>query len=587
MTGATIGTGIGSVVGQTFNVGVTTVSYVVANPDGKTATCSFTVTILSVTAPNITIGCVDVSESAGANSCSKIPATIPPPTYSDNCWPLASLNLTWTMSGATIGSGSGSVVGQTFNVGVTTVAYVVTNPDGKSATCSFQVTILSVTPAVFSAGCPLPVVPAVTPLSGSCTASVTVPKPAVSDPCLQGYTVVNSFNGTDDASGTYPVGTTTVTWTITSPGNVTTCNQLITVNDLLPALACPGNQSVSADFNQTYASNVAVLPPVYGDNCPGLTLTWVMTGATTGNSLLTGENIVPSSGTYNLGVTTISYTLTDANGNQVTCQFTITVTSAPVIACLPDITHTADPGECNYTINPGSPTLTEGAQPITWVWKVDGPNSPPTEATGTFVGSVGNPGPPDIGSYDFKVGTSIVTWTATNISGSTVCTQTVIVTDDEDPTFTARSLTACVDMLHSATYTTGTPNPNVGVDPNLIKNPSPDYYTFTKGSTLLDLTDQNDNCCNAASLIINWRIDFVNVPNPLNPSGPLLSHPSISGTGQPSTYASDIYLWGDGVNFAIVQHTITYWVEDCHGNISANKAGAITINPRPKITKVY
>ena len=594
MTGATIGSGPGSVVGQTFNVGVTTVTYLVANPDGNTATCSFTVTILSVTAPNITIGCVDVTESAAANNCSKIPATIPPPTYSDNCWPLASLNLTWTMTGATISTGSGSVVGQTFNVGVTTVDYVVTNPDGNSATCSFQVTILSVTPAVFSAGCPLPVVPAVTPLSGSCTASVTVPKPAVSDPCLQGYTVVNSFNGTDDASGTYPVGTTTVTWTITSPGNVTTCNQLITVNDLLPALACPGNQSVSADFNQTYASNVAIPAPVYSDNCPGLTLTWVMTGATTGNSLLTGENIVPSTGTYNLGVTTITYTLTDANAHQVSCSFTITVTAAPEITCLPDINHTADPGECHYTINPGTPTLLEGVQPITWIWTIDGPNSPPSEATGTFVGSLGNPGPPDIGSYDFKVGTSIVTWTATNVSGNDVCTQTVIVTDDEDPTFTARTLNACVDMLHSATYTTGIPNPNVGVDPNLIKNPSPDYYTFAKGSTLLDLTDHNDNCCNDASLIINWRIDFTDVPDPLNPSGPLLSHPSISGTGQPSTYIdpgtglpADIYLWGDGVNFAIVQHTITYWVEDCHGNISADQPGTITINPRPKITKVY
>ena len=43
-------------------------------------------------------------------------------------------------------------------------------------------------------------------------------------------TLTNDFNGTSDASGIYPVGDTTVVWTVTDAlGNSNTCNQIITV----------------------------------------------------------------------------------------------------------------------------------------------------------------------------------------------------------------------------------------------------------------------------------------------------------------------------------------------------------------------
>ena len=91
-------------------------------------------------------------------------------------------------------------------------------------------------------------------------------------------------------------------------------------------------------------------------------------------------------------------------------------------------------------------------------------------------------------------------------------------------------------------------------------------------------------------MTINWRIDFVDVPSPyptdpLNPAGPYISHAPISGTGQPSTHVGNIELWGDGVEFKTITHTITYWVEDCNGNISAEQTENIIINPRPEIIK--
>jgi hypothetical protein len=67
--------------------------------------------------------------------------------------------------------------------------------------------------------------------AGGCTADVTVPALVATDACSGVDTVTNDYNGTDDASDTYPSGTTTVTWTVTDVcGNVSTETQDITVN---------------------------------------------------------------------------------------------------------------------------------------------------------------------------------------------------------------------------------------------------------------------------------------------------------------------------------------------------------------------
>ena len=50
--------------------------------------------------------------------------------------------------------------------------------------------------------------------AGNCTAAVTVVAPTTADNCGVA-SVTNNFNGTADASGTYPIGTTTVVWTVT------------------------------------------------------------------------------------------------------------------------------------------------------------------------------------------------------------------------------------------------------------------------------------------------------------------------------------------------------------------------------------
>jgi hypothetical protein len=86
-------------------------------------------------------------------------------------------------------------------------------------------------------------------------------------------------------------------------------------------------------------------------------------------------------------------------------------------------------------------------------------------------------------------------------------------------------------------------------------------------------------------MVIHWRIDFMPTPNPLPPYS-LVNTPSISGTGQPSAYGTNIQLPGDGVTFLDVIHTITYWIVDCHNNITAETTVNITIKPRPNVIKL-
>ncbi len=127
----------------------------------------------------------------------------------------------------------------------------------------------------------------------------------------------------------------------------------------------------------------------------------------------------------------------------------------------------------------------------------------------------------------------------------------------------------------SAVYSVGTND--------IIYNPDypdGDYKIFRTNDTRLDIDPATyfDNCCTVFDAdSLRWTIDF---------DGTDPAEPSISGTGQPSTYSSDIYLWGDGVNFQPRVHTITYWITDCHANESLPVTTTITINPRPKLEKM-
>ncbi len=90
--------------------------------------------------------------------------------------------------------------------------------------------------------------------ASGCSQSVSVPAPAAGDECSLA-SVINNFNNTSDASGTYTTGVTTVIWTATDGGgNTATCSMTITVSG--PVIAATGNSNpINAGDTTTAASN--------------------------------------------------------------------------------------------------------------------------------------------------------------------------------------------------------------------------------------------------------------------------------------------------------------------------------------------
>ena len=254
-----------------YPVGTTSFSWYIRDVSGNIETCDVTVIVDDL---DPVISCPDdVAETVAANECSKTGVTIDPPTYNDNC---PNPELSFVLSGATTGSGTGEVPSyQVFNIGVTTVTYTITDANNNTANCSFKVTIerLSIPPAVIT--CPDSPSP-VTAVAGTCFAPVSIDAPVINDPCVTtSYTIVNDFNNTDNASGSYPVGNTTVTWTITdNSGKIYTCLQEVVVEDIPPTIDCPENYNFLADENVDYKDNVTLDDPVYADNCPNPIVEW-------------------------------------------------------------------------------------------------------------------------------------------------------------------------------------------------------------------------------------------------------------------------------------------------------------------------
>ncbi len=104
-----------------------------------------------------------------------------------------------------------------------------------------------------------------------------------------------------------------------------------TLESTPPTISCVGNQTRSTNSglcNYTVAGS-EFQPSAFADNCPGATVAFSLSGASTG----TGNNLAGT--TFGLGTTTVTWTVTDVIGLTATCTFTVTVTDvqAPNAVC--------------------------------------------------------------------------------------------------------------------------------------------------------------------------------------------------------------------------------------------------------------
>jgi gliding motility-associated-like protein len=253
---------------------------------------------------------------------------------------------------------------------IVTRTYSITDACGNTSTVTQTITVIDNTiPAV--SGCPSDIT--VNNSAGTCGAAVTWTTPAFTDNC--GSPVVVSSHSSGDI---FTAGTTLVTYTATDNcGNIATCSFNVTLNDNdLPTVTCPSNITQPSDAAQT-TSSVTIPDASANDNCSATLLTWVMTGATTASSPVSGINQIGVF-TFNEGITTVTYTASDAAGNNGTCSFTVTIlpSALPLSGSITSQTDIA----C-FGASTGSITVTgsEGIPPYEYSL-----NAGPYQSSGTF-----------------------------------------------------------------------------------------------------------------------------------------------------------------------------------------------------------
>jgi gliding motility-associated-like protein len=271
----------GLVTGLT--AGTTTISYTVTNASGCVTAVSATVTINALPVQPV------ISAGGPTLICPGSTVTLSVPAiYSSYQW---SNGLSGTSS---------ITVSQAGNYFVT-----VTNASGCSVqSAPLAVTIGDVTPPTIVAPANLTV-----DLTNGCTISgVNLGLPVTADNCS--VAVVSN-----NAPFTFGIGVTEVIWTVYDDfGNAASATQLVTVVDNVdPQITAPANVTVAANL-ACDATGVFIGDAIGTDNC-GFVVT----------------NDAPA--VFPLGVTLVTWTITDNSGNTATATQTVTVldTEAPFV----------------------------------------------------------------------------------------------------------------------------------------------------------------------------------------------------------------------------------------------------------------
>jgi hypothetical protein len=211
--------------------------------------------------------------------------------------------------------------------GSQTVTWTVTDGCGATGTATAQIVVSADATAPVFSNCPVNMT--VNADVDVCNANVIYSTPIATD-CNGSVTVLRT--GGIASGSTFPLGITTITFSATDAcGNTGYCTFNITVVDSdVPSLTCPTNEvAVCADGTCKWTSTGAVTP-IGIENCPGAAITYTISGATTGSGSGSASGTV-----FNLGISTVTYTITAANGQSSSCSFVVNVKDCtkPTITC--------------------------------------------------------------------------------------------------------------------------------------------------------------------------------------------------------------------------------------------------------------
>ncbi|MCA6362166.1 MAG: HYR domain-containing protein [Bacteroidetes bacterium] len=345
--------------GSIFPTGITTNTFIASDAFGNTNVCSFTITVSDNQPPVISAIPQNLNVSTDSGLCSAV-VSWNAPAVNDNCG-VASL---------TLSDSSGTA----FTTGTHTVVYIATDASGNADTASFTITVTdNEAPGIV---CPQNITVAAD--SGLCTATLpNIGNAITTDNCG----IVSAGN---DASATYPLGTTIVTWTTTDgAGNTSTCQQLITVVDSL----APQFTSIQLNIQLCVGDTLLFALPTATDVCSPVTVT--QTAGPASGSVL-------QAGTY-----TLQFSATDTSGNAAFTAYGVTVLDPGVTLALNTPAAVCE-DDASFTLT--------GESPAGGTWS--GPGVTGTQFSPSTAGA----------------GMHVITYTFTDFNGCTgVATDTITV----------------------------------------------------------------------------------------------------------------------------------------------------------------
>ncbi|MEL0650570.1 HYR domain-containing protein [Algibacter sp. TI.3.09] len=418
------------------------------------------------------------------------------------------------------------------NVGVNTVTLTVTDESGQTATCDATVTVIDdINPEA---------------LCQSATIYLDAAGLATLDPS-------DVDNGSNDICGIKSLevdkesfscadlGSNTVTLTVTDNNdNVSTCTAEVTVVDNIPPTAICANITIELDASGNGSITAADIDNGSSDNCSTITLSASKTTFTCAD----------------LGVNSITLTVTDANSLETTCTAEVTVVDsiAPEAICFNEIDVAIDSsGNASITvadINNGS-TDNCSIDSIT------------------------------IDKTDFDCsnrGANTVTLTVTDISGNIdTCTTTVNIIDSQGPDVACKSITVELDANGVATIVPGDVDDGSsdcsGLSSTTLSQTTFDCSNLGANNVTLTVTDNGGNvesCIAVVTVVDNVKPTVIcqNIVAQLDATGNVTINATDVDNGSNDACGIDT-LTLDVTDFTcdnIGANTVTLTATDVNGN---------------------
>jgi len=347
-----------------FSIGDTIVNWTATDDSGHVASTSQLVTVIDSTAPSLNITKNITSEATG---------------LAGNIVSLGEIIVEDISEIASVSNNAP----ETFLFGTTIVTWTAVDNYGNVATAEQTISIIDTTD------------PQIIPSADILIEAIDVHENFVDLGQPQVDDLVDIASITNDSPASFPIGMTTITWTVSdTSGNTASSAQVVTVVDsTMPEILAPA--SIVIEAAGPSGSLVATGEPTVSD--------------TIGISSVTNDS--PDS--FAIGETIVTWTATDTHGNVATTSQTITVvdTISPVVTA---------PASTRVEATGVSTTVEIGIADA-------------TDSVG--VTSITNDAP-----KSYSVGDTIITWTATDSAGNSAsAVQTVSVVDTTPPEITAPS----------------------------------------------------------------------------------------------------------------------------------------------------